>query len=481
MNSQARRVLLVAIGLLAGLLISAAIGPVALAAAQSSLPLSAASSPPPEHRADPSLQTYVVRKGPFQISPYGLIKRSDVVKPPPVAGSIVAMDARIVDGQGRVVPQHIVMMHHFLMTNGGVDNMRRDGACPQRPVRERFYGTSEELRAMTFPRGYGYPSDPRDQWEMIWMVMNHRAFRHRIYVEYRVTVDPRPQTPVKPYWLSVVPCVSDQQFTVPGTGEPLHTRVASMTLPAGGRIVAIGGHMHGGGLGLTVSQPRCGGRPLATSQPMYAAADDPLYGVKPLLHEPDPKNMSWWQSARGWPVAAGEPLNVTSIYDGTRPHMRVMGIAHVYVAADPAAPSGCAPAPPDGQRLGAEFGGGRLLPPAVRLTLARRGRDGRAREISRPRGKMVVKTGGANVAVRRYKFLPANLSIAAGGVVRWSFKDRAQHDVTTVTAPLGFAAPYSRRGASYWQRFTVPGEYRLYCSLHPAVMSQYVRVRAPGR
>ena len=437
-------------------------------------------APPPEHQADPVLRTHVMRTGPFRVSPYGVINRSDAGKPPPVAGSIVGMDARIVDKNGKAVPQYKVMLHHFLMTNGGLDNKRRDGACPQRAVRERFYGTSEELRPMTFPRGYGYPSDPRDVWKMVWMVMNHRANRPKVYVEYRVTVDPRPRIPVKPYWLSVVPCVSDQQYTVPGGGPAVHARAQRFSLPAGGRIVAIGGHMHGGGIGLRVSQPRCGDRDLATSLPMYGAADDPLYDVKPLLHEPDPKNMSWWQSARGWPVVAGEPLKVTSFYEGMRPHMRVMGIAHVYVAPDAGAPTGCAARPADGAVLGAPFGGGRPVPPAVRLTLAKQGRNGKAREISRPGGKTRRVGRRAKVRVKLSNFRPANLSVAAGALVRWYFQDRAQHDITAVDAPRGFASSYSRRGARFRQRLTIPGSYRLYCSLHPTRMSQLIRVRPPG-
>jgi plastocyanin len=434
-------------------------------------------SPPPEHRADPSLKTYVFRVGPFELGPYGTLRHSDVVRPPPVAGSIVGMDVRVVDPRGEVIPQYIVMLHHDVFTNGGPDGRRRDGACPGRAVNERFYGTSEELRPLTLPRGYGYPTSPRDRWKMIWMIMNHRAPRRWFYVEYRVTVDPRPLTPVKPYWLSVVPCVADPQYTVPGGGRATVRRVRSFRLPVRGRIVAIGGHLHGGARGLVLSQPRCGNRTLYKSRPTYAPPGDPLYRVKPLLHEPDPKNMSWWQSATGWAVRPGERLKVTSLYDGRRPHMRVMGIAHVYLAADRSAPGGCAPAPRDVQVLGPSFSGGRARPPVIRLVLARLGRDGRARRISRPPGRVLVKRGGATVVVESYSFGPANLSIRRGASVRWRFRAPTQHDATLASGPRGFAGPYSRRGASYRHRFTVPGRYRIYCSLHPAYMSQYIRVR----
>ena len=136
------------------------------------------------------------------------------------------------------------MLHHNVFTNGGLDNLRPDPACPHRAVRERFYGTSEELRLPTLPRGYGYPTAPEDRWKMIWMVMNHRHEPRLAYLEYRVTVDPSPAIiPVKPYWLSVVPCVSDPQYTVPGGRPPgSSTGSRTFTLPESGRIVAVGGH-----------------------------------------------------------------------------------------------------------------------------------------------------------------------------------------------------------------------------------------------
>ena len=54
-------------------------------------------APPPSHRADPALQTHVVRAGPFHVDGYGVLKRADRVTAPPVAGSIVGMDVDIVD------------------------------------------------------------------------------------------------------------------------------------------------------------------------------------------------------------------------------------------------------------------------------------------------------------------------------------------------------------------------------------------------
>jgi plastocyanin len=435
--------------------------------------------PPPEHRADSSLTTYVERLGPFKIGSYETLQKAVPARPPSVKGAIVAMDARLVDNAGAVIPQQLTMLHHLVFTNGGPNDRRRDPACPRKATRERFWGTSEELRPMTLPPGYGYPTDSADRWRAILMVMHHRAGEREFSVEYRVTVDTRPTIPVKPYWLSIVPCSPDPQWTVPGTGSKTASRERVFTIPAAGRIVAVGGHLHGGARSIELSQPRCADRTLVRNRPAYAPAGDPLYKIRPLLHEPDPKNISWWQSASGWPISKGERLKVTASYDNTRPHTRVMGIEHVYVAPplDPKAAAGCAPAPTDAVQLGAEFAHPRMAPPAVTLTLARLGADGIARATTTGAGTRRYVAGSvASVFVRDFTYGPQQLTIRRGATVRWHFADKAKHDVTLAAGPVGFASPWLDRGHKYAHTFSRPGTYLLQCSLHSAVMSQVVKV-----
>jgi plastocyanin len=452
------------------------------AAERSAARLVAVTAPPPEHLADAALETYVFRFGPHEIGPYQVANGTDTVSPPPVDGAIVGMDTRLVTRKGVEVPQSEVMLHHIVYTDGGPDGTRRDGACPQRPVFQRFFGTSEELRPLTLPRGYGYEITRRDRWRTSWMVMNHQSRNRSALLEYRVTVDPNPAVvPVEPLWLSVLPCRKspDPQYSVTGGGEPgsTHHRSRSWKLPVGGRIVAMGGHMHGGARNLTVSQPACGERTIYTAQPTYATDDDPLYAVTPLLHEPDPKHISWSQSATGWSAPRGSRLRVTAAYDAERPHMRVMGIAHVYVARDPAAPQDpCAAPPADAFNLDAPFAG-RTDPPPVDLTLATLGRDGVARPIDRPPGRVLRRAGVVRVRVNRFAFRRPNLSIPHGSRITWSFGGATRHDATLARGPAGFASPSSSRGDHWSRRFDEPGEYRIYCSLHPVYMSQYVRVR----
>src|SRR3954471_4573709 len=129
--------------LLAAVSLVLVLSPVAVARARTITP------PPPEHRADPSLTTYVERVGPFTIGAYETLQKAVPARPPAVKGAIVAMDARLVNTAGDVRPHQIARLHHLVFTNGGPDDRRGDPACPHKPTRERFWGTSEELRAMT--------------------------------------------------------------------------------------------------------------------------------------------------------------------------------------------------------------------------------------------------------------------------------------------------------------------------------------------
>jgi plastocyanin len=420
------------------------------------------------------------RYGPVTVPPYTAVRNGVPVRAPRVNGYVTAMSVRVVDAGGRAIPVSQVMPHHVIFANLGFGgHPRQDAACPGDAGGQRFYGTSEELRAMRLPRGYGYKIRDRDRWRMGWMLMNHTHRIRRAWLEYRIRIAARGgrTKPVTPYWWSVLGCGVDPQFTVPGDGPEgsVYTRSSVYRMPASGRIVAVGGHLHGGAQGLELQQPRCGDRTLVASDPTYGLEDDPVYQVAPPLHEPDPLDMSWWSSAAGIPVRKGEPLRVVARYRGDFPFMRVMGIDHVYVARG-RAPSGCPSLPEDATVLRARWPG-RTEPPHTPLTLAALGRDGRAHPVDDLAGvERAFATDGA-ASERDWSFGPAKLSIPAGARVTWSFQDRDLHDVTLADGPRGFGSPPIRGGGSFTQRFDVPGTYRLFCSVHPVRMRQILTVR----
>jgi plastocyanin len=430
--------------------------------------------------ASAKVRTLTYRFGPVAVGPYQALKDSNEVRTPAVSGSVVAMSARVVDADGDVIPQSQVMLHHLVFFDGGFAGApRHDGTCGTSRTAQRFFGTSEELRDLTLPAGYGYRVDRRDRWASAWMLMNHTHSARRAWIRYRVTVDDSKKVePVEPYWVSVEKCGPDPQYSVPGGDAPgsTHTRRRTWEVPVTGRIVAVGGHLHGGARALRLVQQRCR-RTLVTSKPTYGQPDDPVYKVTPLLHEPDPLNITWWQSATGIPVLKGERLAVAADYDGQFPHMRVMGIDHVYIARDASVARGCGALPADAQELGPNWAG-RPAPPRVALTLAQMRSDGRAHPTRRPPGKTLrFGEGVADVDELNVSYRPANISIPLGARVRWRFRDGDEHDVTLNSGPVGFGGPWSRAGDSYSRVFDVAGVYRLYCSLHPAAMSQVVRVR----
>ena len=268
-------------------------------------------------------------------------------------GYITEMDVEVVDAAGKPIPINRLMLHHIVFSNLGPDDRlqarrhlrqlhdARTRAAPLPGLAERFYAAGEERAKLRLPEGYGYQINAADKWGMTWMLMNHRKQVDTAYIQYRVTYDTAPKTPVTPYWLDIENCKADPVFDIPGgkkRGATTRQLDASGTCPQSGRIVAGGGHVHGGAkqLDLKRTGPDC---TLYSSKPTWGSAKHPFYNVKPVLHEPGPINMSGFTSAAGMPVRRGERLRLDADYDGELMHTRVMGIMILFLAPDEAAPA----------------------------------------------------------------------------------------------------------------------------------------------
>jgi plastocyanin len=155
-----------------------------------------------------------------------------------------------------------------------------------------------------------------------------------------------------------------------------------------------------------------------------------------------------------------------------------MGIMHLYIAHGAGRPEPCPPLPTDIQTQRLAFLGapGREEPPLEQPELSALGDDGIAHPIADLTGPVAVLAGDAAVKVRNAAFTPRRLSVPSGALVRWRFGDPVQHDVTLANGPRAFASAYTTRGV-YRTRLTVPGTYRVFCSLHPVTMSQTIEVR----
>jgi plastocyanin len=281
-----------------------------------------------------------------------------------------------------------------------------------------------------------------------------------------------------PYWLDVRNCRADPVFDVPGGGArgSTYKRSVDWTVPENGRIVASGGHVHGGGERLDLTQTDCSDRRLTTSTPTYGLPSNPFYHVRPILHEPGPINMSGTLSEKGFAVTQGQRLKLTATYDDARPHTRVMGIMMVYLAPDDSAEQGCAPLPDDAHVYRTSERG-RTKPPRFKVPIVGIGVDGVARDISRPPGRRVTLRSGDTIGVHDFYFGKPNVSIRQGGLLRWEFSGADLHNVTLANGPRGFSSKHLNGGRIFRHRFRKPGIYRLQCGLHPVSMTETVRVR----
>ena len=408
------------------------------------------------HTALAGEQTLTFESGPVTIKGYGVVRDVMRADSPAVDGYVTGMSAELVDESGNVVPSMDVMLHHVvflkLFAQEATCTTFTDYAGNQQPaLAQRFYGEGEEHATLNLPSGYGYPNRGTDVWGLVYMLMNHHATTSTVRVRYRVRYVTRETlTPVTPLWLDVRNCLADPIFTVPGTGgkNSEYSQSTSWTVPQTGRLVAGGGHLHGGGLRLELSDSRCG--TVFVSRPTWGATE-PM----PPMHEPGPTQTTAFSDPRGIPVQAGDTLRLKAVYDDSVPHVRVMGIVMVFLAPDPAA-SGCAkfdptPAEPSGRS------------PRVALPL-----------LKRPAGPLHRNI--RSTWVSDYRFGAQRVVIRRGTTFTWRFIGRVAHDVTLASGPVGFASQSRTRGVFRF-RFTRPGTYRLFCSLHPTLMTQIIVVR----
>jgi plastocyanin len=321
--------------------------------------------------------------------------------------------------------------------------------------------------------------DANEPWLMTWMLMNHRKVKDKAFIEWKVTYTTEPQQAVRLYWMDVKNCHADPIFSVPGGGGPgsTYTKTYDLTMPESGRIVAGGGHVHGGAEGLRVSQPECGDRTIFTSKPAWGMPSHPFYNVKPILHEPGPISMSGTLSSQGYPVAQGQTVRLTATYDNERPHTRVMGIAGIYVAHSDTPVDGCGPLPSDAQTFQTPLPH-RDSPPVFKVPITGLNADGKAVTIQRPPGPTVALKSGSAIDVKSRFFSRPNVLLKRGGTLNWLFKSPSElHNVTLANGPRGFASPNQSSKAKFSYRFKKRGKYQIFCALHPVSMTETVTVR----
>jgi hypothetical protein len=405
-------------------------------------------------RAVAGTQTLVFDSAPIKVTAYEVARGVQLAPSPNVDGYVVGMSAEVVDAAGNPVRIQDVMLHHVVFAKLGVPDYTCSGiedysGMPAPFQAERFYAEGEERFSLALPTGHGYPNRGQDLWGLLYMLMNHHPHAMTVHIRYRVRyVTGEALTAVKPVWLDIKNCRADPVFNVAGTGPrgSAVARTADFRMPESGRFVAAGGHLHGGGLSLDVASTSCGS--IFTSYPTWG-----LVFPRPILHEPGPMEMTGFAEPEGRGVRAGDTVRLTARYDNSRPHVRVMGIMILYFV--PGATPECrgypsaVPPPSQADRVAVEL-------------------------LKRPAGPL--RKDIRSTWVGDYAFGAQRVSLRRGARFTWRFLGGADHDVTLASGPVGFASPSMRRG-SYTFRFTRRGTYHLFCSLHPARMTQTVKVR----
>jgi stress up-regulated protein Nod 19 len=283
------------------------------------------------------VQTLHMRYGPIVLQPAELKGQPTRVKTPQVRGFVTRVHAYIADARGRRFAPDQVMLHHAVFRRDV--RPRYDPDCQSRRETEPFYATGEEDETLRLPTGYGLRVSPHDHWRIRWMLMNHTNSRFKVFLRYDVRVETSPRiVPVLPLWMRVVSC-RDEYFDVPGDGGPgsVFTQSRQVVAQRTGRIVVATGHLHGGAVGLTLSEPRCAGRTLLSARPLFRSG-------APQPHD-GPVHVTSFSSPVGIPIFRGQALGLAATYDNSVRHDDVMGTLHLYVARERPRAFDCGPLP----------------------------------------------------------------------------------------------------------------------------------------
>ncbi len=89
-----------------------------------------------------------------------------------------------------------------------------------------------------------------------------------------------------------------------------------------------------------------------------------------------------------------------------------------------------------------------------------------AASAGEPKGEAV------SVTIDNFTFKQATITVPAGTEVTWVNRDDMPHTVTETKKE--FASPVLDTGERFSYRFTTPGTYEYYCSIHPKMTGKVV-------
>ncbi|HEX6569491.1 MAG TPA: hypothetical protein VF015_10005 [Acidimicrobiales bacterium] len=262
--------------------------------------------------------TYTI--GPLDLAPMGQpgsesqSSRANIPRPPGAFG-MKSITFDIVDAAGNPVPHSAVHLHHVVFMNPA----RTSPYCSN--WSERFAGAGSERTPLTLTDPYAYMVGSSERWNALWHVMNMSDTRRQVYIQYKVGYQPGATAQntrgVTPFFLDVTGC-GNSEYDVPGDGGPgsVHTRSRTWSAPWDGYLVTAGGHVHGGGIDITIRDEADN---LACT--MVAKYDHQHPHDAPGSITTCPTHEQ---------IGAGQQFTVTSRYDNSEPHEGAMGIVLAY-------------------------------------------------------------------------------------------------------------------------------------------------------
>jgi hypothetical protein len=243
--------------------------------------------------------------------------------------ALKSIDFSLVDAAGNPISTHLVHLHHIVM----MDMTRPDPLCPE--VGARFAASGSERTPLVLPGDYAYRVDAGDLWGSTFHVhTSGPAAVNGVYLQYEVTYE-RITTAnansfkyTSPYFFDVTGCWenSASEYNVPGGGAAgsEHVLPRQYTMPRNGTAVFAGGHLHAGGIDLSLTRDGTG-EDYCTALPKYTPGGHPSHPRLGYLNDIDPCPIH----SR---VNAGERFTLRSTYDNQYPVAKAMGIMlmHVY-------------------------------------------------------------------------------------------------------------------------------------------------------
>lgn len=156
----------------------------------------------------------------------------------PVNGWFRGFRVELVDGQGNAVPPHV--MHHMVMVNFSRRQLLYSAA-------ERLMGTGTETGEASVPKTIGVPMTPGMKLGMYVAWHNDTGKDlEGVYMNLIMLWTPKNQNPPP---VNALPIYMDVNLTVGGLNTfdvppGKSAKAYEFTLPVGGRLLGVGGHMH---------------------------------------------------------------------------------------------------------------------------------------------------------------------------------------------------------------------------------------------